>query len=101
MLSDPTPAPSAVHHAGDSAQGESHAFSHGHADGARSTARAGLYRRGARRQERRSPGWDRQTARDLLAAPLRQATDRKSTRLNSSHEWISYAVFCLKKKKNE
>src|SRR5438105_9418318 len=28
-------------------------------------------------------------------------TDRKSTRLNSSHEWISYAVFCLKKKKFE
>src|SRR5438105_6893385 len=28
-------------------------------------------------------------------------TDRKSTRLNSSHEWISYAVFCLKKKKAE
>src|SRR5438105_12727364 len=27
--------------------------------------------------------------------------DRKSTRLNSSHEWISYAVFCLKKKKNQ
>src|SRR5207247_5460707 len=26
-------------------------------------------------------------------------TDRNSTRLNSSHEWISYAVFCLKKKK--
>src|SRR5438105_10090258 len=25
--------------------------------------------------------------------------DRKSTRLNSSHEWISYAVFCLKNKK--
>src|SRR6266849_8496208 len=25
--------------------------------------------------------------------------DRKSTRLNSSHEWISYAVFCLKKNK--
>src|SRR5438105_12739840 len=24
--------------------------------------------------------------------------DRKSTRLNSSHEWMSYAVFCLKKK---
>src|SRR5438105_12761612 len=31
------------------------------------------------------------------APPGRQ--DRKSTRLNSSHEWISYAVFCLKKKK--
>src|SRR5207247_6798556 len=33
-------------------------------------------------------------------ATIRQAErDRKSTRLNSSHEWISYAVFCLKKKK--
>src|SRR2546422_6431125 len=28
-----------------------------------------------------------------------KATDRKSTRLNSSHGYISYAVFCLKKKK--
>src|SRR2546428_4565263 len=28
-------------------------------------------------------------------------TDRKSTRLNSSHDQISYAVFCLKKKKRE
>src|SRR2546422_8601327 len=28
-----------------------------------------------------------------------QQTDRKSTRLNSSHGYISYAVFCLKKKK--
>src|SRR3712207_7201530 len=30
----------------------------------------------------------------------RQIVDRKSTRLNSSHANISYAVFCLKKKKN-
>src|SRR2546430_5968220 len=30
----------------------------------------------------------------------RRAADRKSTRLNSSHSQISYAVFCLKKKKN-
>src|SRR5207247_9838207 len=30
--------------------------------------------------------------------PLTALSDRKSTRLNSSHEWISYAVFCLKKK---
>src|SRR2546430_13361930 len=30
---------------------------------------------------------------------LRNPTDRKSTRLNSSHSQISYAVFCLKKKK--
>src|SRR5688572_32978950 len=29
-----------------------------------------------------------------------QGQDRKSTRLNSSHSQISYAVFCLKKKKN-
>src|SRR2546429_4978863 len=29
------------------------------------------------------------------------ALDRKSTRLNSSHGYISYAVFCLKKKKND
>src|SRR5438552_14712384 len=29
-----------------------------------------------------------------------QPRDRKSTRLNSSHQIISYAVFCLKKKKN-
>src|SRR2546422_8441390 len=38
----------------------------------------------------------------LVAKPLRAAArlkrDRKSTRLNSSHGYISYAVFCLKKK---
>src|SRR5256885_6420747 len=34
----------------------------------------------------------------LPASPT--STDRKSTRLNSSHLVISYAVFCLKKKKN-
>src|SRR6266849_6710777 len=33
------------------------------------------------------------------APSLLRTGDRKSTRLNSSHEWISYAVFCLKKKK--
>src|SRR6266571_521756 len=33
-------------------------------------------------------------------ACYRSRTDRKSTRLNSSHMSISYAVFCLKKKKN-
>src|SRR2546430_10046770 len=36
---------------------------------------------------------------EFLAA-MRKAQDRKSTRLNSSHSQISYAVFCLKKKKN-
>src|SRR5256886_9096680 len=34
-------------------------------------------------------------------APQVLTEDRKSTRLNSSHSQISYAVFCLKKKKNE
>src|SRR5690606_41666566 len=35
---------------------------------------------------------------DAVTAPLLHALDRKSTRLNSSHVKISYAVFCLKKK---
>src|SRR5258708_14171871 len=34
-----------------------------------------------------------------LLARLGKGKDRKSTRLNSSHQIISYAVFCLKKKK--
>src|SRR2546422_3340642 len=34
-------------------------------------------------------------------AASRRAEDRKSTRLNSSHGYISYAVFCLKKKKQD
>src|SRR5207249_11388651 len=36
---------------------------------------------------------------DVLHAELARNLDRKSTRLNSSHVSISYAVFCLKKKK--
>src|SRR5438045_6677412 len=37
---------------------------------------------------------------DVMPAPIPPSqTDRKSTRLNSSHLGISYAVFCLKKKK--
>src|SRR5690242_21123446 len=36
-----------------------------------------------------------------VADGQRGAEDRKSTRLNSSHMSISYAVFCLKKKKNK
>src|SRR2546422_4053892 len=47
--------------------------------------------------------------RELGAPPLQEAEqrgdgamqDRKSTRLNSSHGYISYAVFCLKKKKKK
>src|SRR5262245_64609170 len=41
---------------------------------------------------------DRASGRDLGARARR---DRKSTRLNSSHLGISYAVFCLKKKKTK
>src|SRR5438270_8712700 len=43
----------------------------------------------------------RDSKRDLRSIPASRScshTDRKSTRLNSSHSQISYAVFCLKKK---
>src|SRR5258707_2926724 len=40
-------------------------------------------------------GWEVPSANSVLGR------DRKSTRLNSSHANISYAVFCLKKKKNK
>src|SRR2546430_6095188 len=51
---------------------------------------------------------DREQQRDVQRGATRAAArlggdvqeDRKSTRLNSSHSQISYAVFCLKKKKN-
>src|SRR3712207_8927063 len=45
-------------------------------------------------------GWG---GKDVLIAPEESGedVDRKSTRLNSSHANISYAVFCLKKKKKK
>src|SRR5687768_17874099 len=52
--------------------------------------------RGERRAEARKAGVDR--LRDRAARVDRDRVDRKSTRLNSSHGYISYAVFCLKKK---
>src|SRR2546422_3493163 len=46
--------------------------------------------------------WDeRMTTARVLAAVREMGGDRKSTRLNSSHGYISYAVFCLKKKKKK
>src|SRR2546422_5944593 len=51
---------------------------------------------------RNRSGWDRGGAaadRRRQLSPSEDAIDRKSTRLNSSHGYISYAVFCLKKKK--
>src|SRR3712207_9394797 len=62
---------------------------------------------GARRQRPALP--DRPSLHDRIPPPAparavrqgdRPQADRKSTRLNSSHANISYAVFCLKKKKN-
>src|SRR2546422_6871036 len=44
---------------------------------------------------------DARTDRGHQSAVVEAAEDRKSTRLNSSHGYISYAVFCLKKKKKE
>src|SRR5437762_11461882 len=42
----------------------------------------------------------RQLAEEVERLGATLSVDRKSTRLNSSHRCISYAVFCLKKKKN-
>src|SRR3712207_6893710 len=48
----------------------------------------------------RVEGGGQRAERALLQAPRDRGEDRKSTRLNSSHANISYAVFCLKKKKH-
>src|SRR5258708_17977689 len=47
----------------------------------------------------RVPGPSHNSAMAFDPESKRQIPDRKSTRLNSSHQIISYAVFCLKKKK--
>src|SRR5207302_7498388 len=52
-------------------------------------------RRTPERQDRRTP------SSQSWRTPVLTFGDRKSTRLNSSHVKISYAVFCLKKKKNK
>src|SRR5256885_2546081 len=44
--------------------------------------------------------WQRESHERCVVDHLLQCLDRKSTRLNSSHLVISYAVFCLKKKKS-
>src|SRR2546427_6005559 len=48
---------------------------------------------------RRLPGFAAPGSRSFPRRRNRRTVDRKSTRLNSSHSQISYAVFCLKKKK--
>src|SRR2546422_8629940 len=54
-----------------------------------------LFRMYSRYSERQ--GWQVEVISESPALAFR---DRKSTRLNSSHGYISYAVFCLKKKNN-
>src|SRR2546421_4324781 len=44
---------------------------------------------------------DAMTVHEMRLPHLERRADRKSTRLNSSHDQISYAVFCLKKKKKK
>src|SRR2546429_3069779 len=56
-------------------------------------------RRGTRRRRRRPRA--RRRFPEGPSGKRRRARDRKSTRLNSSHGYISYAVFCLKKKKKK
>src|SRR3712207_6925754 len=54
------------------------------------------------RQRNENDGHEgRQRVFNRVEVELRDGSDRKSTRLNSSHANISYAVFCLKKKKND
>src|SRR5262245_63911862 len=50
-------------------------------------------------QASRRRGKSVRPAAATVASPRHRPPDRKSTRLNSSHLGISYAVFCLKKKK--
>src|SRR2546427_4759874 len=65
-----------------------------------------LFRSSSKRKPlRRGCKLRRGTLKSLRSPPLykngRSSPDRKSTRLNSSHSQISYAVFCLKKKKKK
>src|SRR3712207_8515533 len=54
-----------------------------------------------RREVRRERERQAELGREVGAEVARPEQDRKSTRLNSSHANISYAVFCLKKKKKK
>src|SRR5256885_12709928 len=58
-----------------------------------------LFRSGRRLRRRAARSTAARHARRPACSHARRRGDRKSTRLNSSHLVISYAVFCLKKKK--
>src|SRR2546427_7025021 len=66
---------------------------------AQTYARASLERRPRSHVNAAAGGGALLPRRALLREPRFSLRDRKSTRLNSSHSQISYAVFCLKKKK--
>src|SRR5689334_23973417 len=54
----------------------------------------------ARKKAHKSTAFYRRELLELMTSQIqKELADRKSTRLNSSHSSISYAVFCLKKKK--
>src|SRR2546430_5225716 len=62
--------------------------------------RSGQHHRGRDQRHRTDPA-DEASAADRVGGGVVPVQDRKSTRLNSSHSQISYAVFCLKKKKKK
>src|SRR5207244_7561873 len=66
---------------------------------ANSWVRSIWFRRRSRSSKKKDPSlWFRAFSMTSRSSPASRL-DRKSTRLNSSHQIISYAVFCLKKKK--
>src|SRR2546430_6914231 len=83
----------------DLRKGPGHSRKAGNETARGSASTAAARSQGPAEKGKQNPASDRSTVRTLSArgALLR---DRKSTRLNSSHSQISYAVFCLKKKKS-
>src|SRR2546422_5428594 len=63
--------------------------------------RSWLAPRGGGGAARRDPVSPRSSGDEPARSRVPLGQDRKSTRLNSSHGYISYAVFCLKKKKQK
>src|SRR3989449_7879889 len=76
----------------------------GHRPARESERTEGRAAKALRRASRAALMWPEEAGRlrdaDRPFTELRAVGDRKSTRLNSSHGYISYAVFCLKKKNN-
>src|SRR5574342_786378 len=71
------------------------------ADSVAVTVSGGAGERKSRGEASGRGGFDGGLRQEQPGAPEKLVGDRKSTRLNSSHHRISYAVFCLKKKKRK